>query len=61
MSQKIIFKGAWLTKVMITVISEGETGGNIREEICVILATVLFLKLNFVIVLHSLHNHIFSL
>lgn len=57
MSPETIFKGEWLTKFIITVTSEGETGGMIREEICIILATLLFLKLNFIIVLHSLHMY----
>lgn len=46
MSQKTIFIREWLTKFIIMVISEGEAGGRIREEICIILAAVLFLKLN---------------
>lgn len=55
MTPKTIFKREWLAKFMIRDISKEETGGKIMEEICIILATVLFLRLNFIIMLHSLH------
>jgi len=45
MSQKTIFIREWLTKFTIMVISKGKAGGRLREETCIILATVLFLKL----------------